>query len=108
MPIELGSRTNKNVRTQMCPKPGFIMVYIDLLEGTAHCSICFAERTAVRRAVSTRTPAQHKADAEPPAAPEEWDSPRDVHGEGNVSQAVSLFQHWFRSCHIYIADSREL
>ena len=64
---------------------------------------------STRSPMSMRSASQHKADAEPPAAPEEWDSPRDVHGEGNVSQAVSLFQHWFRSCHIYIAaDSREL
>ena len=63
---------------------------------------------STRSPMSMRSASQHKADAEPPAAPEEWDSPRDVHGEGNVSQAVSLFQHWFRSCHIYIADSRDL
>ena len=62
---------------------------------------------STRSPMSMRSAPQHKADAEPPAAPEEWDSPRDVHGEGNVSQAVSLFQHWFRSCRTYLADSRD-
>ena len=52
---------------------------------------------STRSPMSMRSAPQHKADAEPPAAPEEWDSPRDVHGAGNVSQVVSLFQHWFRS-----------
>ena len=56
---------------------------------------------STRSPMSMRSASQQKADAEPPAAPEEWNSPRDVHGEGNVSQAVSLFQHWFRSCHIH-------
>eukprot|EP00435_Cladocopium_sp_Y103_P021928 s2105_g5.t1 len=44
---------------------------------------------STRSPMSMTSSSQHRAEAEPPAAPEEWDSPRDVHGEGNVSQAVS-------------------
>ena len=56
---------------------------------TVHIRFWFL-RPASSPSQSTRSPASMrstKAETEPPAAPEEWDSPREGHGDGKV-QAV--------------------